>query len=441
MMAAVVIGFVVRAAFGVLYWQGKPLTHDEREYLALAANLAAGRGFTQDLPNEPEQPGVQKFGRAPIYPLFLAPVVAWNPELRAGRMPADVPASVQIAQAIVGALGVWLIGAIAGRLGGPRMGVAAAWVAAVYPPLAWICAYALTEAFYATLVLAVVWWLAPLLDDDGASNARASRGEGRSLDGNGSGSESNGGARSGNRSSGDWRIAIGGALIGLAILTRPATIFFVPFALLLAWRQRRAWVMWMLAGVLLVVAPWTVRNAIVYQRFVLVASEGGVTFWTGNHREARGEGDLAANPHLKLLNLEFRARHPGLTEEQLEPIYYREALGFMAEAPARWLGLELKKLIYTWVPIGPSYRLHSPLYFWTSALSYGALLPVALVGGWRLWRMRRRPWTLWALAASTCLVALVFFPQERFRLPVVDPALIVCAAAVALPAPGTRRIP
>jgi hypothetical protein len=35
------------------------------------------------------------------------------------------------------------------------------------------------------------------------------------------------------------------------------------------------------------------------------------------------------------------------------------------------------------------------------------------------------------LAASSLLVCVVFFPQERFRIPVVDPALIVCAAALA----------
>jgi hypothetical protein len=31
------------------------------------------------------------------------------------------------------------------------------------------------------------------------------------------------------------------------------------------------------------------------------------------------------------------------------------------------------------------------------------------------------------------LVCLIFFPQERFRVPILDPALIVAAAA------GTRR--
>jgi len=47
-LAAVATGFVLRLAFGVLYWTGRPLTHDEREYLSLAGSVAAGRGFAYD---------------------------------------------------------------------------------------------------------------------------------------------------------------------------------------------------------------------------------------------------------------------------------------------------------------------------------------------------------------------------------------------------------
>jgi len=51
-LAAVAAGLVARLAFGLLYWTGKPLTHDEREYLALADSVAAGRGFTYDAAHE-----------------------------------------------------------------------------------------------------------------------------------------------------------------------------------------------------------------------------------------------------------------------------------------------------------------------------------------------------------------------------------------------------
>jgi hypothetical protein len=226
------------------------------------------------------------------------------------------------------------------------------------------------------------------------------------------------------------RVFVGGALAGLAILTRPAMLFFLPFEMLLAWRRQRTFALWLLLGAAIVVAPWTLRNVVVHHRVVLVAAEGGVTFWTGNHPEAIGEGDLAANPRLGQLNREFRLRHGNVTEEELESIYYREALGFIASDPMGWLGLMGRKLCYTLVPIGPSYRLHSPRYFWMSVMSYGLLLPCAVAGAFRLWRSGRRPWSLWWLAVSAVFVCLAFFPQERFRIPVIDPTLIVCAAAL-----------
>jgi 4-amino-4-deoxy-L-arabinose transferase-like glycosyltransferase len=437
--AAAVLGFIARAGFGLIYWHDKPLTHDEREYLALAANIAAGRGFTQTLPADAAEEGaesqVQRFGRAPLYPLFLAPLTLTSAELREGRMPADVPNAVKIAQAIVGAIGVWLIGALAWRAtGNARAGVVAAAIASVYPPLVWICAYALSEALYSTLALACVWLLSDALDARDVRNTQemwnAGRADADAADARAAGAR----AAAARQRERERHVLIGGMLAGLAILTRPAMLFFLPLALLLAWRRRPSprLALLLLAGTCVVVVPWTVRNAIVHHHFVLVASEGGVTFWTGNHAEARGEGDLAANPRLKQLNREFRAQHPNLTEEELESIYYREALGFIARDPIDWIGLMGRKLFYTVVPIGPSYRLHSPRYFWMSVIAYGAVLPFAIAGAMRLWRNRdgRRPWSLWGLAGSAVFVCLAFFPQERFRIPVIDPTLIVCAAAM-----------
>ena len=179
-------------------------------------------------------------------------------------------------------------------------------------------------------------------------------------------------------------------------------------------------------------APWTIRNYAQYGRFVPVATEGGVTFWTGNHPLAVGEGDLAANPTLKRESLALRLRHPALSEEQMEPVYYREALSWMREHPWRWLSLEARKAFYLLVPIGPSYRLHSARYYAASLVSYGLLLPAALVGCGRLGRRRRSAPGVWLLGGSAIAACLLFFPQERFRIPVIDPVLIICASAVFL---------
>jgi hypothetical protein len=184
-----------------------------------------------------------------------------------------------------------------------------------------------------------------------------------------------------------------------------------------------------------VITPWAIRNYGHHGRFVIVASDGGVTFWTGNNPLATGEGDMAANPRLKEANIALRARHPALNEEQMEPVYYREALQWIRGNPGAWLALEAKKLFYLVVPIGPSYTLHSTRYFVASVVSYGALLVLAIAGFVRLGRNRARTPGLWLIFASAVAVALVFFPQERFRIPVIDPTLILCAAGLWRTAP------
>jgi hypothetical protein len=206
-------------------------------------------------------------------------------------------------------------------------------------------------------------------------------------------------------------------------------LFFVPLALIWLLSSRRlAIAVAVAAGTILVVAPWTIRNLRVYDRFVLVASEGGVTFWTGNHPLARGEGDLAANPLIKAAEIDFRAAHPGASAEELEPLYYRDAFRFIAAHPGRWLMLLARKAFYTIVPAGPSYTLHSTLYRIASIASYLLVLPFAVAGIRAWWRRPRPPEGLFLLAASAVIVCLLFFPQERFRIPVIDPTLIVCAA-------------
>ncbi len=183
-------------------------------------------------------------------------------------------------------------------------------------------------------------------------------------------------------------------------------------------------------GLVIVLTPWTIRNIKFYGHFVLVASDGGVTFWTGNNKLATGEGDMAANPHLKLANKALREQHPHLNEEQMEPIYYRESVGWIREHPGDWLWLMARKVFYLVVPIGPSYKVHSGRYYWASVLSLGLLLPLAIAGGWRLGARRGRLAGMWILAAAAVATCLVFFPQERFRIPVIDPALILLASGL-----------
>jgi 4-amino-4-deoxy-L-arabinose transferase-like glycosyltransferase len=399
---ALAAGLALRLAFGLGYWVDQPLTLDEQEYLLLANNVARGRGFSYESPASGVVEG-RHVGRAPLYPLLLAGVgLAWSGStIVADRLPNAVPAEVKVTQALIGCAIVWLIAWWARRVAGPRAGVVAALVAACYPPLVVIGAYALSESLYAALAL-----LAALLLDRAFAAARPRATVGLGL--------------------------AGGAAIGLAALTRPAILPFLGLAVLWLLIRRRGWLaVAVIAGTALVITPWTARNHAVHGRFVLVASEGGVTFWTGNNRLARGEGDLAANLEMKRAALEIERAAGAATPEALESVFYRAALDDIRADPARFVGLIARKAFYTVVPVGPSYALHSARYVAASVVPYLAVLPWAVWGAWRVRGARQRPVALWLLAAAAWLVCIIFFPQERFRVPVIDPVMIVYAAACA----------
>ena len=81
------------------------------------------------------------------------------------------------------------------------------------------------------------------------------------------------------------------------------------------------------------------------------------------------------------------------------------------------LAADLAALVVNWqgAPLGPEHQVRI-----VGNLPYNISSPI-------LFR-------LLGLAASSVLVCLVFFPQERFRLPVIDPALLACASLL-----GARR--
>jgi hypothetical protein len=390
-LAFAALALAVRLAFAFLYWVGEPLNHDEREYIQGALSVAASQGFEYGAEADAAL-GPVRFPRAPLYPLALALL-----SLIAG--PEVFIPTVRAVQCVLGSLAVVVMAAIARRLAGSRAAVATAAIGAIHLPLAWMPAFILSETLYSALALAGVLVLVPRAQE---SRTRASR----------------------------WRVVAGGVLAGLAALTRPIHLAVIAItAVLLVPRRRVGAAMLFLVAAAAVIGPWTVRNVLVYHRLVLIAPIGGVNFWIGNHPLAVGDGDLAANPRIALDNRRFRAEHPGLREAQLEPLYYREALRTIAEAPGRWLLLLARKAWYSIVPTGPSYALHSWRYRAASVAWWVLLLPFAVAGYARLLGAGRPAWPVLALAAGSLAAGLVFFPQERYRIPALDPVAVIGAAA------------
>jgi hypothetical protein len=112
----------------------------------------------------------------------------------------------------------------------------------------------------------------------------------------------------------------------------------------------------------------------------------------------------------------------------MEPVYYREAMAWIRANPVAWIALEFRKIFYLVIPSGPSYTLHSTRHHLLSVVSYLSVLTLAIVALVRTGRPAAQP-GLWLLAASAVCTALLFFPQERFRIPILDPMLVILAGA------------
>ena len=139
---------------------------------------------------------------------------------------------------------------------------------------------------------------------------------------------------------------------------------------------------------------------------------------------------------LKRAELAFRAAHPGLTAEAARAALLPRGASATSRAhPGWWLGLLARKAFYTWSRSARRMRYTRPSIASASIVPYLLLLPFALAGvAARRGAGRAARRRCSCSPARRCSSASMFFPQERFRIPVIDPTLIVCAAGAGGPA-------
>lgn len=215
---------------------------DGAVYMRLASRLAADQTY--------EIAGTRAYW--PVgYPVFLSLWVGMLGEGRVALLAAN------LFQYLVAAVG---IARLAGVLAGPRAARLAALLFACWPNLVANTATAEKEM----LVVALLPWaflaMVALLK--------------------------NGGGR--------WTAFRGGLLLGLCILVQPSLQFLPLIAavfLIALQRERRtalAPALLVLIAAALVVAPWSLRNFQVFDRFVLVSTNGGENFYRANNPLATG---------------------------------------------------------------------------------------------------------------------------------------------------------
>lgn len=358
--------------------------------------------------------GTDVFYQAPLYPYFLGAVYA--------TLGAD-PVTARVVQALIGTGSAVLLAAAAARLFGPRTGLVAGLMLALYAPAIFLDGLLQKSVLDVFLVALIVYALARVLGGD-AGRRRW------------------------------WALA--GVATGALALTRENAIVLV--VVLAAWiglgaaghatRRGRALAVFAL-GVVLVLAPVALRNYTVSGGLYLTTSQFGPNFYIGNNPAADGSYQSLrfgrGSPEFERADateLAERASGRTLTPGEVSAYWRDRALAFITGRPGAWLRLMGRKtllLVNASEAIDTesqeSYAQWSwPLRLLGGLTHVGVLLPLAILGVWATWAERRRLAVFGWIALAFTLSTLAFYVFARYRYPLVPLLMLVAAPGVlALP--------
>jgi len=381
LLALSLAGLLVRAAFLFLEPATGPVA-DERMWVVWGADV---------LPSPEVAFSPLRFRlifHPPFYPYFVGVFSAFF-----GGLPA-----VKVAQVVLGALLVPVLGLLGRRVFGGEAGLLAAAFAAFYPELVWFSVHFWVEAVFVVLL----WWALERLF---AADERPS-----------------------------WRpAAASGALFGLSVLARETALYFLPVAAFwLFWRRphgaRRA--LALLLAAFLVVVPWTIRNALVYGAFVPVSTAGSLNLWQGNTRLSRQEvyeeywavrGRIEKYRYARNKGIEaVLERQPGWLLEKL-----RDEMPMFWEADSQPL-VHIRRGAYG--DVGPARaRLAAAVVL----LPYLGLL-VLFVAGLLVLPLTRASGLLLGFLAYYNLLHVATHGYARYRLPALPVLFLVAGAGLQL---------
>ncbi len=269
--------------------------HDAYDYDRHARSISAGDGF-------PESDYVPDGGpsalRGPAYPFALGAVYAVSGDsITAGRMFG----------ALLGALTVLLLYLLTRRIWGPRIALIAASLAAAFPPLILISTELYSENLFIPLLLGAVLAVVRYRESSAIR----------------------------------WA-ALAGVLAGLAALTRgPGVIALLPLILGL-WMIRprlgiRALVgpLTAIACAVLVIAPWTARNAVEFGRLIPIATSTGFGLAGTYNEDSLNDPSATAAWRTPAIADEYAPlfRTAGVDEGTLDATLRRESVSFVADHP------------------------------------------------------------------------------------------------------------
>jgi len=380
-------GLAVRVAYAVASRDWQDVQGDALTYRIVGTLLAEGQGWRRFEASVPtaEFPPAQSTLIAALTLVGITGVLAQK-----------------LVLCVLGAATVGMIGALGRRVtGSAAVGLLAAAIAAIYPPLWVMSGTLLAETLYGVFVVGALLLGATVLDDHRSRRDRIVRFAGL------------------------------GALIGLAALTRGEAVALLPLVgLPLAWKVRSgSGAVACTLVLVLALTPWTVRNLARFEEPVFISNNANGV-WAGANCEKSYYGDA-------LGSWVFRCYGPAPEGDESERFveYRRRGMTYARENLSRVpvvLVARLGRLYDVYQPWGfgttfAEYEGRHPTATRAGLVAYWVLAPLALVGAVILRRRRRSLLLLAAPVVLVTAVGLVTYGLTRFRF-AAEPSFVILGA-------------
>ena len=360
---------------------------DSYYYDLWAQRVAEGKGY-----------GKMPYYMAPLYPYILAGIY----KLFGHNIPL-----VYVLQLLLGVVNTVLVFAISRRLFGLSPAVIASLFLTFYGPLIYLEPKIMTETLFITLGLVSMYLLLQVLESPNLTGAFCL-----------------------------------GLTLGLSAICRPVALITALLFLLTSickhWKTREGIRISAVAllGIVVTIAPVSLRNYVVGDDLVLISSNGGIVFAQGNNPSANGvsgplpgfSGSIGTQREEEMEIAQKTLGHTPRASES-SAFWVRQSLRFASEKPGKFAILLLRKII--WSLHAREARCSYNFYLEQELVPIlrFLVLPFPLIFGFAFFGLVRGRGKGFAVAvyAFSIFVGLVLFSvSSRYRVPMV-PALAIFA--------------
>jgi hypothetical protein len=335
----------------------------------------------------------------PVYPLIVAAIFAVF-----GVHTAHSIFAVHAFDCLVNSLACIPIFLVARRSFGPRVGLWAGWAWAFFP---YGIYFAAAWAWSTHLLMLSLCWLLYLAQEIEVSPR--------------------------------LRLWCGfGLLAGFAGLVEPSILVVIPFLMLLAaWRLAHAGKRWLLPGLAAsltlaaTIAPWLIRDAVDFHRFVPMRDSMGLELWMGNNGYSTRFTSDQLHP---LHDAQELADYNAMGELAYMDLKAAQAKAYIHAHPAWYAEMCLRRAVYLWTgywSFDADYLQMEPADPFNVPFATTLTL-LALAGLWIAWR--HAPYEAIRFGGVMFLFPIVYYfsHPEPYHMRTLDPLIVIlgCYAIV-----------